>query len=124
MAGDGYSQLAQALDDAISKGRATRPEPAFLGLAGEIARHLRAGLIEALQHHRAKVLLVAGGITLFASGIALLQSIEAANYATIGVVGYLIKTGLFAGSKSKPRATKSRGGKTGDKPRRGRSARP
>jgi hypothetical protein len=79
----GLSDLADALDNAISNAKGGKPEPTFLGRAGEIARQLNLGLMEWLAENRTLVIDIPLRVGLFGLGVAFLHSIGADSTAAI-----------------------------------------
>jgi hypothetical protein len=88
----GWDDLADALDQAVTKGTAAKPEPVFLGKAGEIAQQLHLGLMEWLKDNRTLVIEIPVRVSLFAAGVIFLQWFGADSWAaTLGLVGLALK---------------------------------
>jgi len=106
----GLGELADALDQAISKGTDGQLEPVFLGTAGKIADELRRALVEWLEENRTMVFDVPVKIALFGAGVAFLHSIGADSFTAIGGLTALVlrrgQLGKSSGRNSKKRARK------------------
>jgi hypothetical protein len=89
----GLANLADALDQAVSKATNGKPEPVFLGEAGKIARQLHFGLMEWLEDNRTMVIEVPIRITLFGLCVALLHSLGADSTAAIAGLTTLLLRG-------------------------------
>jgi hypothetical protein len=79
----GLADLADALDAAVDSGTDGKPEPVFLGKAGEIARGLQRVLVKWLDQSDTMVIERPLRITLYSLAIAFLNSIGADSAAAI-----------------------------------------
>ena len=111
----GLDQLANALDQAVIKGRGGKPEPAFLGEAGKIARQLHLGLMEWLVLNRVWLIDKQLKIALIAAGLAFFESWEVAGTVAFGGLATLIlkqpSQTKVAGKKVRPSSRKATGKK-------------
>jgi hypothetical protein len=97
----GLANLADNLDQAISKASEGKPEPVFLGKAADVVRGLHLRLMAWLEENRTTVFDVPYRAGLFGAGIAFLHFIGADSTAAIGGLAYLLKS----------KASKKKGGK-------------
>jgi hypothetical protein len=108
MAG-GLSALADALDKATLNASDGKPEPVFLGIAGQVVQQLRLGLMEWLEANRTVVIDVPVRIGLFGLGVAFLHSIGADSGWAVTAVGTLALKGKSVAPKPKARGNARRG---------------
>jgi hypothetical protein len=89
---NGLANLADDLDQAISKGSNGKLEPVFLGKAAEVVQWLHSGLMGWLNENRTAVFEVPFRISIFVAGVAFLHSIGADSATAITALGVLVKS--------------------------------
>jgi hypothetical protein len=107
----GLSDLADALDTAINRAVDGKPEPVFLGKAGEIARGLQRVLVKWLDESGTIIVERPLRITLFSLGVAFLHLIGADSVTAIGGLTAIVL------NKGAPSSGGGRRGERGLKPR-------
>ena len=98
----GLANLADNLDQAISKGSKSKPELAFLGKAANVVQQLHFGLMEWLEENRKAVFDVPYlKVGVFLIGVAFLHSLGADSATAIGALGLLVKSTASKKNKKK-----------------------
>jgi hypothetical protein len=100
----GLANLADNLDQAISKASEGKPEPVFLGKAADVAHGLHLRLMEWLEENRTTLFEVPFRVGIFLTGVIFLHSVGADSTAAIAAVGVLVKsTGSKKGKTTRQR---------------------
>jgi hypothetical protein len=89
---NGLANLADNLDQAITKASEDKPEPLFLGKAAELVQQLQFGFMEWLKENRAAVFEVPLRVGIFVTGVIFLHSVGADSTAAIAALGVLVKS--------------------------------
>jgi hypothetical protein len=97
----GLANLANNLDQAISKGTKGKPEPVFLGKAAEVTQQLHFRLMQWLEVNRTAVFEVPFRVGIFVTGVALLHSLGADSATAIAALGVLVKSTARKKNKEK-----------------------
>jgi len=97
----GLANLADNLDQAISKASEGKPEPVFLGKAADVAHGLHLRLMEWLEENRTTLFEVPFRVGIFAAGVAFLYYIGADSAAALGALGYVVGTAKKKGGENK-----------------------
>ncbi len=111
----GLADIATALDEAVSKGTASAPEPVCLGIAGKIVAQLQTGVFAFLKKHRSTLWSTPINLCLFGTGVAFLHSIGADSIPAIGgLTAVMLKYGV-SGTPTKKTPPPRKGGTRGKK---------
>jgi hypothetical protein len=89
----GLDDLANLLNQAITSGSASSPEPIFLGKAGEIAKELGAAVEEGLKRHRNYIVDCTIRFSVFGAGFLFLNACGVDGYIA-GIVAALMNVTL------------------------------
>jgi hypothetical protein len=92
----GLNNLANALDQAVTKAADGKPEPVFLGTAAAVARQLQLGMMEWLEEYRTTIFDVPIRLGLIGLGLTFVNEISGPYVASL--------TAYLAKKTSKPRA--------------------
>jgi len=97
----GLDNLADNLDQAISKASEGKPEPVFLGKAAEVVQRLHFWSMEWLKENRTTLFEVPFRVGIFLTGVIFLHSVGADSTAAIAALGVLAKSTATKKDKTK-----------------------
>jgi hypothetical protein len=92
----GLANLANNLDQAISKGSKDKPEPVFIGKAADVVQGLRLEFMGWLKENKAEVFDVSWRVGIFSIAAVFLHSLGAdtTTAAAMGALGLILKSPL------------------------------
>jgi hypothetical protein len=102
----GFADLADNLDQAISKTSEGKPEPMFLGKAAEVVQQLHFEFMEWLKETRTAVFEVSFKVGILLTGVLFLHSLGADSATAIAAIGGLAH--ILKGPLSKKKGGKKK----------------